>query len=140
MFNYCKSAYLKHKEIISYLFFGGLTTLVYYGVYYVFSWKIGFSAWLSGVFAWVAAVAFAYITNKIWVFESKKTDKKTVTRELISFIVARLISLGMSTVILFIFIDWFGYDTTIQEFIVLTAANIVVIIFNYFASKYFIFK
>jgi len=106
----------------------------------VFSWKIGFSAWLSGVFAWVAAVAFAYITNKIWVFESKKTDKKTVTRELISFIVARLISLGMSTVILFIFIDWFGYDTTIQEFIVLTAANIVVIIFNYFASKYFIFK
>ena len=140
MINFCRNKYYAHKEKILYLFFGGLTTLIFYIVHFTFSVGFGFAAWLSSSFAWIVAVAFAYVTNKLLVFESKKTDKETVSRELKSFIVARLISLGISTGIAFVFVDWLGYNTLLQEFIIMSAANIIVIIFNYFASKYFIFK
>lgn len=143
--------YRKHKEKILYLVFGGFTTVIYYIVFYVCNlnyvsfrdfhthFGFGLSAWLSNIIAWVFAVVFAFITNKIIVFESKTKEKKAVTREVTGFAVARLISLGISTAITFVFIDWLGFNTFLQTFAVLAFVNVIVIVFNYFASKYFIF-
>ena len=67
--------YMNYKEVIHYLIFGGLTTLVNFIVYFTVKW-VGIEEWISNAMAWVIAVAFAYITNKIFVFESKTTEKK----------------------------------------------------------------
>jgi putative flippase GtrA len=128
------------KEKLLYLIFGGLTTLINYIVFYAVFWGVGLAAWLSSVCAWVVAVAFAYVTNKLIVFGSKKTDRQTLARELSSFVTARLMSLGVSAGLIFVFIDWLGFDTAVQSFAVITATQVFTVVFNYFASKYFIFR
>ena len=72
----------KHEEIISYLFFGGLTTVVNYLVYLPCYNLLGISGAVSNVIAWIAAVAFAYLTNKPFVFKSHNWSAKTVLPEL----------------------------------------------------------
>jgi putative flippase GtrA len=127
------------REKVLYLIFGGLTTLINYVVLYAFFWGFGFAAWLSNVIAWVAAVTFAFITNKLLVFKSERKDIGTVMRELIPFVSARLITLGVSSGIIYIFIDRLGFDTVTQSFAVITVTQIITIVANYFASKYLIF-
>lgn len=68
----------KHEEVVSYLFFGGLTTVVNYLVYLPCYNLLGFSGTVSNVIAWIAAVAFAYLTNKPFVFKSHDWSAKTV--------------------------------------------------------------
>jgi len=132
--------YFKYKEKILYLFFGGWTTVINYIVFFAFYMGVGLAAWVSTTIAWVAAVLFAYVTNKIWVFESKGKDKATLSYELKTFFGARIISYGIQAGLSFVFIDWLGFDAFWQSFVVLTISNIIVVIFNYFASKYIIFK
>ena len=117
-----------------------MTTAITYIVFFILNIGIGLVAWLSYCFTWVVAASFAYIANKFFVFESKKIDKTTITRELKLFIIARLMSLAIGALIAFVFIDLLGFNTPLQAFIILTIDNIIVIIFNYIASKYFVFK
>ena len=86
--------------------------------------------------AWTTAVIFAFITNKLIVFDSKNMDKKVVMKETISFFIARVISLGFDMGIIYLMID----VMKIHEIISKVVANIVVIILNYIFSKLFIFK
>ena len=134
--------YRTHKEKILYLIFGGFTTLIYYGIFFVLHLEqlLNQSAWFSNIIAQVIAVAFAFITNKLIVFESKTVEKSAVTHEVVLFIIARLITLGVTTAITFIFVDWLGLNALWQTFTILTVNQIFAIVFNYFASKYFIFN
>ena len=79
--NAAKALWFRHEELLLYLFFGGLTTLVSAVSYFIASWGFGASAWLSSVISWFFAVTFAFFTNKIFVFKSKTTEKKAAQRE-----------------------------------------------------------
>lgn len=129
------SWYNKYKEGLLYLFFGGCTTLINIISFIIFrQFKLGVD--VSNIIAWLIAVIFAFITNKLFVFDSRNTDRKTVMKETISFLIARVISLGIDTGLLHLMIDFMK----IHEVIAKVISNIVVIFVNYIFSKLFIFK
>lgn len=145
--------YGKYGQIISYLFFGVLTTVVNYIVYGLFLHIFGVGpedknellVLAANAIAWVAAVIFAFVTNKLYVFKSKSREKKTITRELSAFVAARLVSLGAETGIIFVGLrvyEWLGTEFSYKLWTwgVKAAASVVVIILNYVFSKLFIFK
>ncbi len=135
-----------NKETVSYLIFGVLTTVVNYIVYIGAMWLSGFSEEQEGfmyavsaatVIAWVIAVAFAYITNKIYVFKSRSFEPKTVVKEAAAFVGARLFSLGCEVVWMMAMVSpKVGMNDKIAKIL----ANVFVVIMNYFFSKFFIFK
>lgn len=131
-----KNLYLKYKEPINYLFFGGCTFLVSIISFYVFNKTLGFNEHVANVISWVLAVSFAYITNKLYVFESKTSDKKGLLKEIASFVSARLLTLFIEELILFIGINLLKMDSMIVK----VAGQVIVIVSNYFLSKLFIFK
>ncbi|MBQ3418559.1 MAG: GtrA family protein [Erysipelotrichaceae bacterium] len=131
-----KELFLKYKEVISYLFFGGCTFLVSIISFYIFNKALSFNEHISNIISWILAVAFAFVTNKVFVFESKAKEKKTVIKELISFVTARLLTLGIEEIILFVGCNLLNIDALIVKII----AQVVVIVSNYFLSKLFIFK
>lgn len=131
-----KELFLKYKEVISYLFFGGCTFLVSIISFYIFNKVLSFNEHVSNIISWILAVAFAFVTNKVFVFESKAKEKKAVIKELISFVTARLLTLGIEEIILFVGCNLLNIDALIVKII----AQVVVIVSNYFLSKLFIFK
>lgn len=80
-----RKLYEKYRDIIPYLFFGVCTTFVNVAVYWVFAHQFKQSVMASTVIAWVAAVLFAYVTNKKWVFHSNAEGKKEITLEMLKF-------------------------------------------------------
>lgn len=131
-----KELFLKYKEVISYLFFGGCTFLISIISFYFFNKILFFNEHIANVISWILAVSFAFVTNKLFVFESKNKEKSVVLKELISFVLARLFTLGIEEVILYI-----GFNLlNIDAFIIKIVAQIVVIVSNYFLSKLIIFK
>ena len=126
----------KYWDIISYLFFGVLTTGVNYLVYLPCYNLWGLSGSVSNVIAWVFAVAFAYLTNKPFVFKSKDWSAKTVLPELGKFVSCRLLSGVLETVIILITVDWLLWDGNWMKLF----TNILVVIANYFGSKLLVFR
>lgn len=134
--------YYKNKEVLLYLFFGVLTTAVSFitaGVGKLFLENIGCGKGIvstgSTVFSWICAVTFAYVTNRIWVFDSKADTKGEITREALSFYGGRvttlLIEMGMM---------WLGYDfLKFNYWVTKIIANVVVLILNYVISKILVF-
>ena len=126
----------KHEEVISYLFFGGLTTLVNYIVYLPCYNLLHLSGAVSNAVAWVAAVAFAYLTNKPFVFKSHDWSAKTVIPELTKFVSCRIGSGLLETAIIFVLVDWLGLDGNVIKL----ATSVLVVILNYVASKLLVFR
>mgnify|MGYP005608009037 FL=1 len=90
MINTIKSLIIKYKELITYGIFGVATTVVDFVTFKLAGMVLGESLYLlSNVIAWVVSVIFAYITNKLWVFESKSMKSEVVLKELFSFFAAR---------------------------------------------------
>lgn len=87
-----KKFWNKYKEIITYIIFGVLTTLVSWGTYNVFVGAVKMPVWLGNALSWICAVTFAYVTNKLWVFESKSWNIKLVVKEIISFFGSRALT------------------------------------------------
>lgn len=144
----------KYKEFILYVVFGVLTTLVNIVVYAVM-YDMGCSNMSSTVVAWILSVLFAYITNKLFVFESKTFAAKILVAEMISFFLCRLATGLMDMAIMYIFVDMDVLDmmklhlklnlgvtelTIGFNMIVKILSNVLVIILNYIASKLVIFK
>ena len=126
----------KYEEVISYLFFGGLTTLVNYIVYLPCYNLLHLSGALSNAIAWVAAVAFAYVTNKPFVFKSHDWSVKTVIPELTKFVSCRVGSGLLETAIIFALVDWLGLNGNVIKL----ATSVLVVILNYIASKLLVFR
>lgn len=123
---------LVDKEIIMYLIFGVLTTLVNIIVFYITSDLFMIATIPSNIIAWILSVLFAYVTNRRFVFSSKGDIKK----ELLSFFSVRLLSLVIDTIIVYIGIDVLMFDPLVVKI----ASNIVVVIANYIFSKFLVFK
>ena len=127
---------LCNKETITYLIFGVLTTLVNYIVYYLLYRFTGLDALIYNTIAWLAAVIFAFFTNKLFVFESKSFKSSVVFREFLTFVSARIVSLLLEEAFLALTVKVMGIHELISKLII----SVIVVIVNYFASKFFIFK
>lgn len=123
------------KELILYIIFGGLTTVVNIAVFY-FLTLLGMEYLLANVIAWIISVVFAFLTNKLYVFNSKSFSFKLFLREAILFFMARGFSLAVDMVGMVILIELIHMDSLIAKIIV----NIIVIVLNYILSKFLIFS
>lgn len=131
-----KELCIKYKELIMYGIMGVLSTIVNIVSFTIFEKIFGIPALVSNIIAWIITVIFAYITNKLYVFESKSFKKDILMKEIISFTSARIFSLLLEEAILYIFIDIMNMNSIIVK----VFSNIVVIIVNYILSKLVIFK
>lgn len=136
MIEQIKALLEKYKAIILYGIFGVLTTLINIVVYEAFYRYAGWSNVVSNIVAWVAAVLVAFITNKLWVFESKTTEKKALMFEIASFFGCRLATGVLDLAIMYVAVDEMALNSTLMKCI----SNVIVIIVNYIASKLLIFK
>ena len=125
----------KHWDIISYLFFGVCTTIVNYIIYLPCYNLLGISATVSNMIAWVVAVAFAYLTNKPFVFKSHDWSKETVIPELTKFVGCRIGSGAAETLILLLAVDILGWNGNIWKLV----TQVMVVILNYIGSKLLVF-
>ncbi len=131
-----KALFHKYYDLIVYLVFGVLTTVVNYIVYLPCYNLLQLSSSVSNVLAWVVAVAFAYLTNKPFVFRSYDWSAKTVIPELTKFVGTRLGSGALETVILFIFVDTLQMNGNLWKLI----TSVLVVILNYIGSKLLVFR
>lgn len=120
-------------EIVLYVIFGVLTTLINVLAYSLFYYLLKLPNTASTVVAWVLSVAFAYITNRIWVFES---ENENTIRETLNFFLCRTATGILDLVIMYMGVDILLFEGTVIKIF----SNIIVIILNYLASKLFIFK
>ena len=126
----------KHWDIVSYLFFGVCTTIVNYIIYIPCYNFLGMSATVSNMIAWVVAVAFAYLTNKPFVFKSNDWSAGTVIPELTKFVSCRVGSGVAETIVLFLAVDLLGWNGNIWKLV----TQVMVTVMNYVASKLLVFK
>ncbi|MEE3427363.1 MAG: GtrA family protein [Ruminococcus sp.] len=131
-----KELLFKYKSFILYVFFGVITTLINWSSYYFCYCLIGIPNVVSTIIAWLLAVAFAFITNKKWVFNSESFEVKTLFYEIWTFVVARLVTGVLDVAIMFVAVDVLGWNATIWKLI----SNFIVIVINYILSKFIIFK
>ena len=124
--------YFKYKEIINYLIVGGLTTLVSIGSYAIY--RIFIPSYVTcTVLSWITAVLFAYVTNRIFVFESKESK---VLIEFIKFVGCRLFTLGSELLTMWILVDLLNINDYIAKVIV----QFIIVVLNYVLSKLLVFK
>ena len=126
----------KYWDILAYLFFGVLTTVVNYVVYLPCYNLLNMSAVVSNAIAWVVAVAFAYLTNKPFVFKSHDWSAKTVVPELTKFVGCRIGSGLAETLILLVAVDIMHWNGNIWKLL----TNVLVVILNYIGSKLLVFR
>lgn len=132
--------YKKYDEIINYLIFGVLTTVVTIITYAIFtntflSSKSALDIQIANVLSWIIAVTFAYLTNRKYVFKSKAQGSKRI-KEIINFFLARISSLLVEMLFMYVTVTVLSYN----DFICKIIAQAIVIIFNYVCSKLIIFK
>ena len=126
----------KQNELISYAIFGVATTVVSMVVYGVCNSVFEMHYLISNIVSWVLAVAFAYITNKMFVFKTRGMGFAQLKREISLFVSARLASLGIEELGLFILIGLIGWGEILAKLVM----QVVVIVLNYIFSKLVIFK
>ena len=132
------SLFNKYKEVIMYLIFGILTTIVSLVSYYLLTSTLlnpnsAVQLQVANVISWILSVAFAYVTNRKYVFESKSCD---YVKEITSFVGGRVVTLFMDMLIMFIFVTIFHLNDKLFKLV----SQVVVIILNYVISKLFVFK
>ena len=128
--------YMKYKELLLYLFFGGLTFCLSIALYWLFAHPLGMTPLVANALSWVLCVAFAYVTNRTWVFKEKAHDSKGIVREATSFVLGRVATLVLEEVVLWLGISVLG----INDIAVKVVAQVLVIVSNYFISKFLVFR
>ncbi len=144
-----------------YIIFGVCTTIISFLTYYLFRWifpdENAVPSWLRWIFnitaalgtesntalpvilSWICSVTFAFITNRIFVFQSG-AKKAGILRECVMFYLSRLFTLLVDLVIMFLLVDLTGIQNGIFEFAAKVISNIVVLVLNYVLSKVFVFR
>lgn len=130
--------YRKYQEIINYVIVGGLTTVISMALFYGSTWTFldgnnAFQLQVANVISWVGAVAFAYVTNRVFVFKSTNEDK---LKEAIAFVSSRVLTLLLDMAVMFVLATLIKVDYNISKII----AMVLVMIGNYVVSKVFVFK
>ena len=132
-----KNLWLRYKELFFYAVFGVGATVINIVSYSVLANAFGKKYFLiANIIAWILAFIFAFITNKLFVFEGKSWEAQIAMKEFVGFLSARLATGILDTVLMWLFVSVISLDDTLSKIII----NILVIIINYIASKFFIFK
>lgn len=132
-----KGLYLEYKEIINYLVFGVLATVVNFVSYFIFAKLLKIDEVVSSGLSWFCSVLFAYITNRIFVFESTANTKKAFLKELVSFFMARIASGILCDVGTFaIMVKVLNINDVVSKIV----TQVMVVIVNYVFSKFIVFK
>lgn len=126
----------KHADVLSYLIFGGLTTAVNYLIYLPCYNILRWDASVSNMAAWVVSVAFAFLTNKPFVFKSHDWSMDVVLPELTKFVSCRLASLALDAGVMFLAVDVLGGNGNVWKLL----TSVIVVIVNYFGSKLLVFR
>ena len=137
LMNKIKELIVKNKELISYIFWGGMTTVVSYLVLIPCVEILKIDETVSNIISWIISVAFAYVVNKLFVFKSKSWEAKLVFREVWQFVSARLVSLLIADILIFkLLVDVCHFNYIWVKLF----TNVLVVIMNYVFSKLVIFK
>lgn len=139
-----RTLFQKYREVIAYLFFGGVTTVINIAAFAIFS-RLGLSTGVANAIAWVVAVLAAYFTNRRWVFKSRSRGVAAL-KEFASFVACRVATGVLDEVVMILGVDRLGPLVVSADRQHLWAlgvklfSNILVIVLNYVFSKLFIFK
>ncbi len=128
--------YKKYKEILLYLFFGGLAFFLNIFLFAAIDHLFGISELINNMICWIVCVMFQFFTNRTWVFDGSVDSSQAFTKQLAGFVGGRVFTLFLEEVILVIFITWLGYPALVIKLI----AQVVVILLNYVISKLWVFK
>ena len=131
-----RSLFRKYYDLLAYLVFGVLTTAVNYLIYLPCFNLLQLPAVVSNLIAWVGAVAFAYLTNKPFVFRSHDWSAKTVIPELTKFVSCRVASGAAESAILWITVDTLGWNGNLWKLV----TSVLVVVLNYIGSKLVVFR
>ena len=137
-----KDLFVRYREIIMYLIVGGATTVINWGSYYLFTDFLSFELNVANITSWIISVTFAFFTNKLYVFQSKHLDMKTMTKEFSAFVGSRIFT-GIIAWILFPILLYLGIDRFIIEtpgMLAKIITSVVEIVLNWVLSKYFVFR
>ena len=131
----------RYRELILYCIFGGLTFLVDTGLFFFFSLILDLNTNVilmhsCSICSTLAAITFAYVTNRKYVFESKVHGKAAILREMGSFYAARIFTMVLAEVLMHVTVAWMGFPARWMKLLV----NVLVIVLNYVFSKLWIFK
>ena len=137
-----KKLYDKYEEIIKYIIIGVITTIIGVGskwllLFTVFSADNSVQLQAAIIISWILAVAFAYIANRIVVFKSKN-DK--IMKEIFSFVSARIITLLLEMVLMWLFVTLLKMNSDLEVMIITLIVQFLVLVLNYVFSKLFVFK
>ena len=141
--------YKAHKEVLMYLFFGGLTTLVSIITFKVaadmcgemltvsiFGFGFRLDVLIANVVSWICAVTFAYVTNRVWVFEDRAYGAKGIAKECAAFFAGRLFTLLVETLLIELAVSVLSMNEVVAKIIM----SVVTVILNYIISKLFVFR
>lgn len=133
-----RALFRKYRELIAYVIVGGLTTVVSMALYYGSTWAFldgsdALQVQIANVIAWIGAVAFAYVTNRVFVFQSHST---AVFREIVSFVSSRVLTLLLDMGCMWLMVTAIGVDHRIAKLV----SMVLVTVGNYVVSKLLVFK
>ena len=136
MVTVCMRLLSKYRELIVYVIVGVLTTIVSLLSYYLFAYTLEIQYLISNFLSWVCAVVFAYITNKVWVFQNYDFALSNIVKEIVAFIGARIATLGVDMLIMFVMVDMLS----LQDLVAKITVQVIVTILNYILSKFLVFR
>ncbi len=136
LYNKLVALFEKYRETILYLVFGGLTTIINIGSYWLLTGVFAVDFMVANALAWLISVLFAFVTNKLFVFDSKSLAAALVLKEFVLFVGARLFSGALDMGIMYLFVDILRFN----DMVVKVLSNIMVIVVNYILSKLIIFR
>ncbi len=134
--NVIQTFYIKYKEALLYLFFGGISVFLNLGIFAALTEGCGVNALTANAIAWIICVVFQFFTNKIWVFGKAELEKNIFFKQFLSFVSGRMLTLLGEELILLVFITLLRFPPMPVKL----AAQIGVIVSNYFISKLYVFR
>lgn len=126
----------KYRDVIPYLFFGVVTTIINIVVYWFAAHILHMSTVPATVLAWIITVLAAYLTNRKWVFHSDAEGSREILAEICKFFAARLATGIFDWVFMYVTVDRLRWSDVVMKFL----ANVVVVVLNYIFSKWVIFR
>lgn len=134
--NYVKKTDEKYEELIMYIIVGVCTMIVSLVSYFIMANTLQMYYQAANIISWVLAVAFAYVTNKKYVFKSPYTSVQATTKELVSFVSSRVASLLVEILSMFFFVQVCQIDDNIVKLM----NQVLVTVLNYIFSKFWVFR
>lgn len=128
--------YKKYKEILLYLFFGGLAFFLNVGLFMLIDAALPINELFNNIICWVVCVLMQFFTNRIWVFDGRVDSTGAFVKQMTSFVGGRAFTLVLEEIILAVFITWLQMNATVVKLV----AQVVVIVLNYVISKLMVFR